>query len=691
MRRHAPARQEGVFRALLLSSLALSGLSSAATAPYPKSGLITALSWDFTNMAAMRKAHGSDLWPLTWAADGNLYGAWGDGGGFDGDSNEIGRVSLGFARISGTPARGEPGSYSGRNIWGAAPQYAEHRAAFGGKVDDLISIGGVLYGHGGLWTAANCDCSDPTHRSGDNPRARTLTWSTDLGRTWEVAHWSSAADPGNSLQYGPNYRGAMDPAHVYFYYQPDRASDATRIYLRRVATSELTDDPATPGHFEYLTALDGEGLPLWSSSAANALAVFEDPRVPPGTAANATVVYDAPLGRYLMATQHGNDAGAMGFFEAPAPWGPWHTVAYYDDWGGLTETAGEGNGLSFPSKWISSDGRALWGVFSGTRGGFDSFNTIKAVLTVRSDMPQIIAPAVGSVLSPGERVSTRGVGAELSWSVAVVGKEDSVIATGSGSSLTFVVPESVTAASLLRITLSSPVASVFRDYVIETPSGESLVGYWAFNDGAGTVAKDSSGKADPGVLVNGPVWVRGEIDGALDFRGGRAAVRVGGAAALSNLYSRGLTVMAWVNPRSDGNSGRILDKDGNSHGWLLKMSNGGLQFVGDEFSANAVMRQTSRFLVRNAWQHVAASWQGSYRGSSVHLYVNGVPADGASVDGAGGLADDSRIPLTIGNRMFDLERGFDGIIDEVRVFSRVLTPGEIHELAMTTTVAPPAR
>jgi len=75
MRRHAPARQEGVFRALLLSSLALSGLSSAATAPYPKSGLITALSWDFTNMAAMRKAHGSDLWPLTWAADGNLYGA----------------------------------------------------------------------------------------------------------------------------------------------------------------------------------------------------------------------------------------------------------------------------------------------------------------------------------------------------------------------------------------------------------------------------------------------------------------------------------------------------------------------------------------------------------------------------------------------------------------------------------------
>jgi hypothetical protein len=391
-----------------------------------------------------------------------------------------------------------------------------------------------------------------------------------------------------------------------------------------------------------------------------------------------------------MAAQHGNGAGAMGFFEAPAPWGPWHTVAYYDDWGGFSEAAGEGNGLSFPSKWISSDGRTLWGVFSGS-GGFDSFNAIKAVLTARSDMPQIVEPAAGSVLSPAQRVSTRGAGTGLSWSVAIAGKQDSVIATGGGSSLTFIVPENLPAGSLIRITLASRTSSVFRDYAIATPTAQSLAGYWAFNDGAGRVAKDSSGSGNPGTLVNGPVWVPGKNGGALDFRSGRAGVRVGGAATLANLYLKGLTVAAWVNPRSDGNSGRILDKDGNSRGWLLKMSNGGLQFVGDEFSSGAVTRQTNRFLARNSWQHVAATWEGSSRGSSVHLYINGVPADGASVDGGGGLADDSEIPLTIGNRVFDLERGFDGILDEVRIFQRVLTPAEIHELAMTTPAAPAAR
>jgi hypothetical protein len=640
------------------------------------------MSWDFAAVGAMRKAHGSDLWPLTWAADGNLYAAWGDGGGFDGDSNETGRVSLGFARITGTPLPGEPGSYSGRNVWGAAPRYAQSRATFGGKVDDLISIDGVLYGHGGLWTAANCDCADPTQRSGDNPRDRTLAWSADLGRTWQVASWRSATDPGTSLQYGENYQGAMDPAHVYFYYQPDSASDATRIYLRRASTSQLTADPGTPGHFEYLTAFDGEGLPLWSRSAGNALAIFEDPRVSAGTAANATVVYDAALGRYIMATQHGNGAGAMGFFEAPAPWGPWRTVAYYEDWGGYTETAGEGNGLSFPSRWISPDGRTLWGVFSAVSDGFDSFNLIRAVLTVSGPMPQIIEPAAGSVLAPGERVTTRGSGMPLSWSIALLGSEDSLVAKGSGPTLTFVVPESPTSGARIRITLSTPTSSVFRDYAIATPTGNSLVGYWRFDDGAGSVARDSSTEGNAGTLVNNPTWVTGKIRGALDFRGGRAAVRVRSAAALTNLYVKGLTVTAWINPRSDGNSGRIVDKDGNARGWLLKMSNGGLQFVGDEFSAAAVTRQTNRFLSRNIWQHVAATWDGSYRGDSVHLYISGVPADGTYVNGGGGLADDSSIPLTIGNRVFDLERGFDGIIDDVHVFNRVLAPGEIHDLAM---------
>ena len=46
-----------------------------ATQPSP---LISGVTWDFEHL--VRKAHGSDLWPVTWGADGDVYTGWGDGG-----------------------------------------------------------------------------------------------------------------------------------------------------------------------------------------------------------------------------------------------------------------------------------------------------------------------------------------------------------------------------------------------------------------------------------------------------------------------------------------------------------------------------------------------------------------------------------------------------------------------------------
>jgi hypothetical protein len=451
-------------------SLLLSGVSSATTAPYPKSRLITSLTWDLTPITSLRKASGSDLWPATWAADGNLYAAWGDGGGFDGDANNIGRVSLGFARITGTPAVGNAASYSGQNVWGAAPAYALSRATFGGKVGDLISIDGVLYGEGGIWTAQSCSCADPTQKSGVNSRQLTVIWSADLGRTWHIAPWSSPSGPGSSLQYGQDYQGAWDPVHVYFIYQGNVATDPGHIFLRRVLKSSLTADPSTPGHYEYLTRISAEGTPSWSTQASAAVPVFSDSNVPSGTYASASVVYDAALGRYLLSTLHGSFAGQIGFFEAPTPWGPWATIVYYDDWGDFNESAGEGNGLAFPSKWISADGKTLWGVFSGATNGFDSFNLAKAVLTANGDIPQITAPGLETTLEPGQRVTARGSGIDLAWSIETVGEPTSRIASGTGSSITFTVPADIATNTLIRVTLAGRDASLYRDYAISASS-----------------------------------------------------------------------------------------------------------------------------------------------------------------------------------------------------------------------------
>ncbi len=578
-----------------------STVAIAAAAPYPQSRFITAMSWDLSTVSALRKAQGSDLWPLTWAADGSLYGAWGDGGGFDGDSNNVGRVSLGFARISGTPSVGVPGSYGGRNIWGAAPGYAQSSATFGGKVDEMLSVHGVLYAYGAPWTRANCNCSDPVEKPGDDPHFHTVMWSQDSGHSWQIAPWSSSSGPGGLLQYGQDYAGAADPQHVYFYFQRDRSTDAGHLYLRRVSVARLTADPTAAGVAEYFRGVDARGAALWTPSAAGAEPVFFDPAVPAGLFAGAHVVYDPQLQRYVLSAFHGNGAGQLGFFEAAVPWGPWATIAYYDDWGGFNESGGEGNGLLFPSKWISADGKGLWAVFSAVSNGFDSFNVAHAVLTVGGQVPPIAAP----------------------------------------------------------------------------------VGSWSFNEGSGSAAHDDSGHGNGGTLLNGAEWTHGEQGSALLFDAGRSALLIRGSASLANLYRRGLTIAAWVQPRAAGGGPHLLDKDGNSVGWFVRLNGTTMQFTGDQFAGRAVVREASTPLQLNVWQHVVVTWDGSPAGSGVHLYIDGAAADGSYLDGQGVPADDTAIPLTIGNRVADLARGFDGALDEVRIYDRAFGAAEVRALSRT--------
>jgi hypothetical protein len=371
-------------------------------------------------------------------------------------------VSLGFARIGGTPAAGNPTSYTGINVWGAAPIYAENSAIFGGKVEELISIGGVLYAEGGLWTATNCSCTDPTQKPDQGP-LRTYTWSTDLGATWQIAPWSTSSPQGSFLQFGEDYQGAWDPVHVYLYYQGDVNADPTDDYLRRTLADKLTEDPGTAGHYEYFAGTDSTGAALWTTTEANALPVFHDTNVPAGTYSAVAVIYDAPLGRYLLLAFHGDNTGQIGLFEGPTPWGPWATVDYEDDWGGFNETAGVGNGMQFPTKWISGDGMTLWAIFSG-RGIFDSFNVAALTLTTSNSLPQIQAPALGSVLIPGATVTVTGTGDTPSWSVAYVGGAG--IATGSGASGTFMVPADAQTNQLIRLTLSNSVGQVYRDFAV---------------------------------------------------------------------------------------------------------------------------------------------------------------------------------------------------------------------------------
>jgi hypothetical protein len=343
--------------------------------PYPRSRAFT-VSWNFAALDKPR-AIGSDLWPCTWAADDAMYCAWGDGGGFDGNDDHVGRASLGFARIRGRPAADGSLRFIGRNVWGSLP-YAENPATFGGKVDSLISVDGMLYATGSLWTSQNA--VNPTLTSENGP-LRTLVWSGDLGKTWQLAPWSSPTALGSFLNFGRDIAGAIDE-YVYLYYA--RGGDPTHLYLKRVRGRELTSDPAAAGRYQYFAAgASGRGSDAWSTRESDARPVFADTN----GVDTPTVAFDMKLRRFLLTAGHSRDGrtsmGQVGLFEAPEPWGPWATVGYYDDWGRFGASAsGDFLGLVLPTMWMSADGRTLWCIYSGEHQ-FDAFRVVRATLKIR--------------------------------------------------------------------------------------------------------------------------------------------------------------------------------------------------------------------------------------------------------------------------------------------------------------------
>ena len=350
---------------------------ASVPAPYPPSRALTAVNWEFAAITHSRLALGSDLWPCTWARDDNQYCAWGDGGGFDGNDDHIGRVSVGIARVTATISRQGTLQLAGKNIWGEPP-YAQYQATFGGKISSLISVGGVLYASGGFWTAQNT--ADPVHTSEQGP-LYSLAWSADLGKTWQLASWSTASNLGTFINFGRDNQAAWD-RYVYLYYS--RPGDSQHVYLKRVPQDRLRSDPSTPGLYEYLTGVDARGrAQSWSTQETQAGAVFFDANNVDAPEA----VYDAKLHRFILTVGHfasgrsdDSSIGQLGVFESVHPWGPWATVGYYDDWGSFgPSAAGDFLGLHVLAKWMGFDGKTLWCIFSGVHE-FDAFTVVKGTL-----------------------------------------------------------------------------------------------------------------------------------------------------------------------------------------------------------------------------------------------------------------------------------------------------------------------
>jgi CubicO group peptidase (beta-lactamase class C family) len=300
------------------------------SAAIPPSPVIKEIAWDAAN-SIIRKAKGSDNWPITWADDDHLYTAYGDGNGFEPFRKE--KLSIGLVRIEGTPP-----NLTGINI--PSPTLdAKGDGARGRKAGGLLCVKDVFY----LWAR--------------NVANSQLASSSDHGQTWTWTDWKFTNSFGcpTFLNFGRNYAGARDHFVYIYSHDSDGAYErADRFVLARVPQDRIRDRTA----YEFFVRLDANARPLWSTDIASCGAVLTNP----GMCYRSSISYHPGLKRYLWCqTGAGEDtrfAGGFAICDAPDPWGPWTVAFQTKQW-----DVGPGESMHLPTKWMKAD--ELWLLFSG--------------------------------------------------------------------------------------------------------------------------------------------------------------------------------------------------------------------------------------------------------------------------------------------------------------------------------------
>ena len=220
-------------------------------------------------------------------------------------------------------------------------------------------------------------------------------------------------------------------------------------------------------------------------------------------------------------------------------------------------------------------------------------------------------------------------------------------------------------------TSSSPVKIFVGDI------DKSFVGYWNFENNV----VDSSGQGNDGVIFGNPEFVAGRIGNtALKFSTNQDFVTI---PASPDFSTTSFTLAAWVKiPQSIPSGWRTIiehNRSGNNWFGLWKSANGN-KFHFRWGNNGNVTSDFSSIILPDIWYHVAATYNSIEKATK--LYLNG------KLDKTIQNADTpepSNSELRIGINMANSEE-FNGIIDDVRVYNRVLNATEIEKLLTITSV-----
>ncbi len=205
-----------------------------------------------------------------------------------------------------------------------------------------------------------------------------------------------------------------------------------------------------------------------------------------------------------------------------------------------------------------------------------------------------------------------------------------------------------------------------------TPPPSGIVGWWPGEGSANDAANTNNA-----TLVGGTTFAAGEVGQAFKFNGSNSYVQVGGSHAIAGAR----TIEAWVFPGTNTGFGLPIitcGADGADDFFGIAGTTGNCN-VGqynlyvDHFGTTCY--NSGLAVTPNAWNHVALV----YTGTNLQFFVNGVPGAALAVS----LYDYNFNTFIIGgnvNGSSTTKSYFNGLIDELAIYSRALSVSEIQSI-----------
>jgi hypothetical protein len=219
-------------------------------------------------------------------------------------------------------------------------------------------------------------------------------------------------------------------------------------------------------------------------------------------------------------------------------------------------------------------------------------------------------------------------------------------------------------------------------FATPTALAEGPASHWAFDETRGAIAHDSAGGHD-GTILGSPTFVRGVAGNALKF-----SRSTGDRVAIGNVYGNGapFTVSLWI--KIAANAPQDNYPIGSHYAGVV---NGWFVFTGTSGGCYGEPNRPSFYATDScngditaavnvndgAWHHIACTYTS---GGTDSIYVDGGPADASG--GASAYVIHPGAQLVIGGLVSGGNpiAAFDGWIDDVQIYSRVLSCAEVSYL-----------